>query len=93
MQELASVGTGGCGNPCRPSFADNAAAVFSAFGAEIDNPIRVANHVEIVLYDDDRVAEVGETMQNFKQLAHIVEVQAGGWLIEQIKRAARLAFA
>ena len=40
------------GVPC----ATNAAAVFATFRAEIDEPVGVADHVEIVLDDDDGVA-------------------------------------
>src|ERR1035437_5881806 len=34
--------------------------------------------VEVVLDDDDGVAEVGEAVEDFEELAHIVEVEAGG---------------
>ncbi len=82
-----------CGDLCGAAFAHEAAAVFAAFGAEIENPVGVADDVEIVLDDDDRVAEVGEAMQDLEELAHVVEVQAGGGLVEQIERAAGLALA
>ena len=90
-EELAGVGAGGCRDFCGAAFADDAAAVFAAFGAEVEDPVGVADHVEIVLDDDDRVAEIGEAVQDFEQLAHIVEVQAGGGLVEQIEGAAGLA--
>ena len=67
---------------------DNAAAFFSALGAEIQNPVGVADHIEIVLDDDDRISEIGEPVQNIEQLAYVVEVQAGSGLVEQVKRAA-----
>ena len=46
-----------------------------------------------MLDDDDGIAEIGEAVQHFEQLAHVVEVQAGGGLVEQIERAAGLALA
>ncbi len=55
------------------------------------NPVGVADHVQVVLDDDDRVAQIGEAVQHFEQLAHVVEVQAGGGLVEQVERAAGLA--
>src|SRR5208337_3734630 len=38
-------------------------------------------------------AQVRQPMQNFKQLAHIVEMQAGGGLVEKVESAPCLAFA
>jgi hypothetical protein len=58
------------------------ATVFAALRAEIDDPIGVTDNVEVVLDDDDGVAEVGETVQDLKQLADIVEVESGGGFIE-----------
>ncbi len=39
------------------------------------------------------VAEIDEAVEDVQQLAHIVEVQAGGGLVENVERAAGLAFA
>src|SRR6185437_8086012 len=50
-------------------------------------------HVEVVLDDDDGVAEVGEAVEDFEEAAHVVEVEAGGGLVKQIKSAAGLALA
>ena len=36
-------------------------------------------------------AEIGEAVQNFHQLADIIEVQAGGGLVEQVEGASGLA--
>ena len=44
-----------------------------------------------MLDDNDRVAEVGEPVQDFEELAHVVEVQAGGGLVEQVECLACLA--
>jgi len=41
------------------------------------DPVGVADHVEIVLDDDDRVAQVGKPVEHFEKLAHVVEVEAG----------------
>src|ERR1039458_231816 len=65
----------------------DAAAFFSAFGAQIDDPVGVADDVQVVFDDDDRVSEIRETVQHVEQLAHIVEVQSRGRLIQQIKKA------
>ena len=36
------------------------AAFFAAFGAEVDDPVGVADYVQIV-FDDDGIAQVGQT--------------------------------
>ena len=41
-----------------------------------------------MLDDDGRVAAIDEALQDGKKLPDIVEVQAGGRLIEEIQRAA-----
>ncbi len=64
------------------AFAHDATTIFAAFGAEVEDPVSVADHVEIVFDDDDGVAEVGEAVQDFEQLADVVEVKAGGGLVE-----------
>ena len=68
---------------------DNLAAVGASFGAEIDNPIGRFHHVQIVFDDDHRIAPVDELIQHQQQLSHVVEMQPGGRLIEQIERSAR----
>ena len=70
---------------------DDAAAAFAALGAEVEEIVGVADDVEIVLDDDDGVAEAGKAVQNFEELANVVEVEAGGGLVEEIEGAAGLA--
>src|SRR5208282_1734476 len=52
-----------------------------------------ADHVQIVFDDDDRVAQVGQPVQHVEQLLHVVEVQAGGGLVEKVKSFSGLALA
>ena len=72
---------------------DDLAAAIAAFGPEVDDPVGGLDDFEIVLDDDDRVALVDQLMQHFEQLAHVVEMQAGGRLVEQIEGAAGGALA
>ena len=37
------------------------------------------------------VAQVGEAVEDFEELAHVVEVEAGGGFVEEVERAAGLA--
>src|ERR1039458_9106558 len=71
----------------------DAAAFFAAFGPEVDDPVGIADHIQIVFDDDDRIAKVGQPVKHVKQLLHVVEVQAGGGLVEQIECLARLPLA
>src|SRR6185312_1876031 len=60
----------------RPDGHDLAAAG-PAFRAEVDDPVRGLDHIEVVLDDDHRVALVHQTVQDLKQLADVLEVQTG----------------
>ena len=59
----------------------------AALGPEVDDPVGAADHVEVVLDDDQRVAGVQQFAQAAHQLGDVVEVQAGGGLVEQEQRA------
>ena len=92
-EEVAGVGAGGVGDQLGRALRDDAAAAFAAFGAHVDDVVGVADDVEVVLDDDDGVAEVGEAVEDFEELADVVEVEAGGGLVEEIEGAAGLALA
>jgi hypothetical protein len=72
------------------AFGDNLAAALAAFGAEVDDPVGITDDVEVVLDDDNGVAKVAEAVQDFEKLANVVEVEAGGGLVEEIEGAAGL---
>src|SRR6202040_2572301 len=67
------------------------AAAFAAFGAEIDHPVGLLDDVEVVLDDEDGVAERDKALENIEQFADVVEMQAGGGLVENVESAAGLA--
>src|SRR5260370_17609783 len=46
----------------------------------------------MVLDDKHGVAEIDEALQYIEKFSHVVEVQAGRWLVKDVKRAAGLAF-
>src|SRR6516164_1312053 len=52
-------------------------ATVSGVGAQVDNPVGRLDHVQVVLDDDDRVAQIDQAVQHLKQLVDVVEVQAG----------------
>src|SRR5260370_9137078 len=88
---LAGVGLFGAGDELGRALGDNAAAAFTAFGAEVDDPVGLFDDVEVVLDDEHRVAEIDEALENVEELSNIVEMEAGGGLVEDVKRAAGLA--
>jgi hypothetical protein len=66
---------------------DQLAAGVAAFGAEVDQPVGGADHVQVVLDHQQRVPGVQQLAQGAHQLGDVVEVQAGGGLVEQEQRA------
>ena len=46
-----------------------------------------------MLDDEDRVAQVHEAVDDAEQLADVVEVQAGGRLVEDVERASGVRLA
>ena len=88
-EELAGVGAGDGGDLFGGAMGDDVAAALAAFGAEVEDVVGVADDVEVVLDDDDGVAEVGEAVQDFEELADVVEVEAGGGLVEEVEGACR----
>src|SRR5690349_21999274 len=91
-QSLSGPGFFGAGDEFGRTLGDDAAAAFAAFRAEINDPVGLFNDVEVMLDDEYGVAKVNEPLQNVEKLSHVVEMQAGGGLVEDIERAAGLAF-
>ena len=56
-------------------------------GADVDEVVRRAHRVLIVLDDDERVAEVAQTFQGGEQLVVVALVQADGRLVKDIENA------
>ena len=67
---------------------DDFAAAVAAFGAEVDHPVGGLDHFEIVLDHDHRIALRHQLVQHFQQLLDVVEMQAGGRLVQDVERAA-----
>ncbi len=90
-ESLTRVGFFVAGYLFRRALSHDAASRLSAFGTEIDHPIGLFNDVEVVLDDQHGIAEVHQAIQDVHELLHVVEMQAGGGLIEDVKSAAGLA--
>jgi len=48
--------------------------------------------VEVMFNDNDSISAVGEFVQHFQQQSDVLEVQARRWFVEDVERAARIAF-
>ena len=68
---------------------DDFSTCIAALGPEVDQPVGRRDDVEVVLDDDQRVARRQQLAERAHQLGDVVEVQAGGRLVEQEQRPAR----
>jgi hypothetical protein len=66
----------------------NLPTAMPAFRAKIDDPVRGLDDVQIVLDDNHCIAVLAQPMQYAEQQFDIVEVQAGGGLVEDVERVA-----
>ena len=76
----------------RRALGDDPATVGAAFRAEIHNPVRCLDHVQVMLNDHNGVTVVAQAMQDFKQLLNIMEMQTGRGFIKDIQCLAGIAF-
>ena len=65
----------------------NMAAADAAFRTQIYQPVRCANHVQVVLNHQHRVARLHQTAQRAHQRGNVFKVQAGGGLVKHKQRA------
>ena len=93
MGEVAAgVAFGGCCDLFRGAGGDDAAAAVAAFGAEVDDVVGGFDDLQIVLDDNDGVAGVDQSVEDFEEFADVFEMQAGGGLIQDVEGAAGGAF-
>lgn len=70
------------------AFRHDFTAAVAAFGTEIDDPIGITNHVEVVFDDQDRIPSFDQTIEHVQQSLNVGEVEAGGGFIEDVHGAA-----
>src|SRR5277367_1601395 len=90
-ENLAGVGFFRARNLFGGPLRDDAAAFFAAFGAKINDPVRLFDDVEIMFDDQDGVAESDEAVEHVEKFFDVVKMQAGGGLVEDVERATGLA--
>ncbi|CAM5197758.1 hypothetical protein CDEN61S_01756 [Castellaniella denitrificans] len=71
----------------RRAFGDDAAALVAAFRPQVHDPVGGADHVQVVLDDQQRMAGGQQLAEGPHQAGDVVEVQAGGGLVEQQQAA------
>ena len=86
-QRAAGVTFGTSGDFLGCPGGHNSPTLVAGVGAEVYDPIGGFHDLQVVLDDEDGVAGVHQALEDFEQHAHIVEVQAGGRLIEQEERS------
>ncbi len=89
LEEMARIGTVDLDNVFRSADGHDLAATITPMRSKVDDPVGRLDNFKIVLDDHDCIALINELMQHFEQLRHVVEMQARGWLVEDIEGAAR----
>ncbi len=67
---------------------DDLAAAAAALGAHVDDPVGGFDDVEIVLDDEEGAAAFDEFAEGGEELGDVVEVEAGGGLVEDVEGSA-----
>ena len=70
----------------RSALKHNLTAVVTTFRPQINQPVCGFNHFQIVLDHQYGMTFVHQTVQNFEQSCHVVNVQSGGGFIKNIER-------
>ena len=86
LQEFSRVAGCAFHNVLRRALSNNLSTPVSGFRAEINHPIRAFDDVKVVLDDDDRMAGIHESLEDFEENADVVEVQAGSGFVEEEQR-------
>src|SRR5947209_10507367 len=72
---------------------DDHTALIAAFWTHINDPVCVANHIEMVLNHNHCVPAIYQPVHDGEQATNIRQVQPGRWLIHDIDTALLVEFA
>ena len=92
FKESSGVGMVHLGYLPGGSFCNYFPSFVASFGADVYDPVAVFDDVEVVFDDDDTVAFVNEFTEDFEEVLNVLEVQAGGWFVENVEGVAGLYF-
>ena len=59
----------------------------AAFWAEVDDIVRLADHLQIMLHHHHRIALIHQRLQDMQEFLDIRQMQPGRGLIEEVERA------
>ena len=88
-QRLAGMTFAASGDLFGRSYGHNLPALVARVGSEVYDPISGFYDFEVVLDDEDGVAGLHQSLEDFEQHPHVVKVEAGGRLVEQEQRWSR----
>ncbi len=86
-QELPGEAGWHLGHILGDALGDNLAAARATARAQVDDPVGVLHHVQIVLDHDHGVARIHQPRQHAQQLINVREVQTRGRLIKNVQGA------
>src|ERR1019366_5933401 len=75
------------GQPARGPLGHDGPTAGPAVRAEVDQPVRGLEHVEVVLDHHHRIALLDQPVKNAEQLAYVGEMEAGRGLVKDVQRA------
>ena len=87
-KRAAGVRIGVLAQVVRCAERDDLASGVSAFWTQVDEPVAGADHVQVVLDHQQRMAGVEQLAQRAQQFGDVVEMQSGRGLVEHEQRAA-----
>ena len=61
------------------------AALITAIRSKINDPVGTADHIEVVLDYEDRIALIHQALHHINQLAYIKKTQAGSGLVDWVE--------
>src|SRR5690348_6611185 len=86
FQVSPSVRIGRSRNLFRCTLCDDLAATIAAFGAKVNDPVRAADDIQVVLDDENAAAVLDQALEGRQELGDVVEMETGGRLVEDIQR-------
>lgn len=70
----------------RWALSHNLASRSAAFRPKVEDPVGTFDNIQVMLNNKKRVAGGPKLEQHLKQLGHIMKMEPGGWLIENVER-------
>lgn len=69
------------------SFGDDIAAVFTADGSHVDNPVGGFYHMEVMFDNNHGIPARDELVQDSEETFNVVSMETGRWLVEDVESA------